>query len=87
MAVLEELQEKVKDIDAFAGWYVKNCLHDGDPTVDWWDRTYCQKCESVFKDNNEYAYCELYEKCRFFPDMDEVPDCKEVTKLWLQSSG
>ena len=87
MTVLEELQEKVKDIDAFAEWYEENCAFDNNPAIDWYDRKYCQKCESVFKDKSEYAYCELCHKCRFFPDMEEEPDYKQIIKLWLQSGG
>ena len=33
----------------------------------------------------ECAYCEIYKKCRYFEDMDEVPDGKEMVRLWLNS--
>jgi hypothetical protein len=33
----------------------------------------------------ECAYCEIYKKCRYFEDMDDVPDGKDMVKLWLKS--
>ncbi len=32
----------------------------------------------------ECAYCELENKCRFFPELDDVPDNKEMIKMWLE---
>ena len=31
----------------------------------------------------ECAYCEIENKCRFFPELDDVPDNKEVIEMWL----
>lgn len=73
------------NIDEFVEWYQNNCLHDHDPCIKWWDETYCKNCKPIIKDGMEYAYCELNYKCRFFKDMDNVPDCEQTTKLWLQS--
>ena len=36
-------------------------------------------------DDIECAYCEVYKKCRYFPDMTEVPDGVEMARLWLES--
>ena len=30
------------------------------------------------------AWCELEHKCKFFQDMDDVPSCKEIAKMWLE---
>ena len=30
------------------------------------------------------AYCEVYNKCRFFEAMDHVPETQEIIKLWLE---
>lgn len=38
-----------------------------------------------WEDEAECAYCEVYKKCRYFQDMDEVPDGKEIVKLWLEA--
>lgn len=35
----------------------------------------------------ECAYCELEDKCRFFPEFEDVPDNKEIIKLWLQEEA
>ena len=40
----------------------------------------------MFSDNEiECAYCEVYKKCWYFEDMDEVPDGVEIVKLWLEA--
>lgn len=36
-------------------------------------------------DEVECAYCEIYKKCRYFEDRDEVPDGVEMVKLWLEA--
>ena len=36
-------------------------------------------------DDIDCAYCEVYKKCRYFPDMPEVPDGKEMARLWLEA--
>lgn len=30
------------------------------------------------------GYCELYNKCRYFPDMDAQPTPEEVITMWLR---
>ena len=35
----------------------------------------------------ECAYCELEKNCRFFPELDDVPDNREVIKLWLEEEA
>lgn len=35
----------------------------------------------------ECAYCELENKCRFFQDLDDVPDNKEMIKMWLEEEA
>ena len=39
----------------------------------------------------ECAYCELIDeagckKCRFFPEMNDVPDNKQVIEMWLKET-
>lgn len=41
-----------------------------------------------FDCDSECAYCELEDesgkkRCRFFPDLDDIPDNKLIIKLWL----
>jgi len=35
----------------------------------------------------ECAYCELENKCRFFQELDDVPDNKEMIKMWLEEEA
>ena len=84
--------EKIKsmNIDEFAEWYEANCLHDNDPCLRWWDKTYCQNCEGIIKDDivpypHEFAYCELNGNCRYFKDMDNIPDNIQTIKMWLEN--
>ena len=72
--VKKTIFEKIKamDIDEFAEWFSKHCLHDTAPCIKWWDDTYCSNCESEIArciDTNqdmEFAWCELHDKCKFF---------------------
>lgn len=83
MTVFEDLNSK--NIDEFAEWFEENCLHNDDPCIRWWDETCCKNCEPVVKDGQEYSYCELNGKCRYFENMDKMPNNKETIKLWLES--
>lgn len=82
MTVFEKLSSM--NIDEYTEWFEENCIHDTDPCIRWFDKTYCQNCEEVVKDG-AYSYCELHGKCRFFKKMDNVPDNKQTIKLWLES--
>ena len=31
----------------------------------------------------ECAYCELENKCRFFPELNDVPDNRKTIEMWL----
>ena len=35
----------------------------------------------------ECAYCEIYHKCKFFENLEDVPDNKEVIKMWLEEEA
>ena len=84
-------QIKLMDIDELSEWLNRQESWDTSPWVDWWDSTYCQNCESVMafvpylNGEHECSYCELNGKCKFFPEMSEVPDNKEMIKMWLES--
>lgn len=95
MTVFESF--KTKNVDEIAEWLDKNGIYDGSPWMHWWDKNYCSKCETVIDyvpDDEgeetwhigmECAWCELHDKCRFFQDMDDMPDNKQIIKLWLES--
>ena len=90
---------KSMTIAEMANWIDKNGQFDGSPWLKWFDQEYCQKCEPVectyseakeklgitpfYDDTVECSYCEVYGKCRYFEDHKEVPDNKEIIKMWL----
>lgn len=93
---------KLMTIDEFAEWLYKHRMFDGSPFMDWFDKIYCLKCEPIkcrytdavekldispfYEKLIDCAYCELEHKCKYFPDMEEVPDMKYIIKLWLNSA-
>ena len=95
----EKLQSM--SVDEFAEWLDKNGMIDHSPWMDHFDKQYCANCASVmckyedaekalgfkpfYDDAVECAYCEIYGKCRYFEDKDEVPDGADIVKLWLES--
>ena len=84
-------QIKSMDINELSEWLSEQTQWDTSPWVTWWDRHYCQQCDSVIafvpylNGEHECSYCEINHKCRFFPELGEVPDDKEIIKMWLES--
>ena len=84
---------KAMNIEQLAEWLDTNGMWDNSPWSKWFDSTYCKQCESVkatVKDDFgkrecDFAWCELEHKCRYFADREDVPDCKEIIKMWLES--
>lgn len=99
MTNFEKLQSM--SVDELAKWLDQNGIIDNSPWMEHFNSKYCNNCESVmckyedaekvvgfkpfYDDEIECAYCEIYQKCRYFQDMDDVPDGKEIVKLWLES--
>lgn len=87
MAVFDKVTSK--NIDEFAEWLDKYCYHDCAPWMDWFDKNYCKQCEGVCLVDEypwiEYCWCEINKKCKFLPEMDAAPDCKQIVKMWLES--
>ena len=85
---------KSKSLDEFAEWLDRydSCYRDS-PWMNWWNKKYCDNCPSEigrFEGSNrdvEFCWCELYDKCKFFQDMDKIPNNKEMIKMWLESEG
>ena len=94
--------EKFKNmtIEELAEFIDEHGMYDDTPWMNWWDKHYCDKCESVivkfddqenilgfcsYKDNVECAYCEVYHKCRYFPDLEEEPSMIDIVKMWLEA--
>lgn len=81
---------KTKNIDELTEWFDKHMMFDNASWWHWWDENYCKKCEPIIAtdndgDKHEFAYCELNGNCKFFSDMDKIPDNKQIIKMWLES--
>ena len=92
---------KTMNIDKLAEWLDEYGQFDGSPWSEWFDTNYCKKCKPIkcsYKDaekigleplNANYetdcSYCELYNKCKFFKQLDDIPANKDIIKMWLKS--
>lgn len=82
---------KSKNIDELAEWLDKHGEHDGSAWSKWFDENYCRKCESeyvyveMFKKKLPCAWCEIHGKCKYFQDMSNIPDTKQIIKMWLET--
>lgn len=88
-------------LDDLAEWLDKNGSFDDSPWLNSFNEKYCEKCESIecqytdakeklgitpfYDETIECAYCEIYNKCRYFENAEEVPDNLEMIKLWLEA--
>lgn len=76
-------------IDDMTEFFDDKWSHDYDPAIEWWDDTYCSKCESVKRyvdvvdREMDFAWCEVNGVCKYFPK--EVLNRKHIMKLWLES--
>ena len=63
------------------------------------DKKFCENCESIECEYEfgadwfavhsgtrtvSVSYCELHDKCRFFPDKNSIPTAAEVIEMWLK---
>lgn len=82
---------KTKDIEEFSEWLDEYGMFDDSPWMNWFDKNYCNNCESetvyvpAFKIEAQCSWCELHKKCKYFTDMNNIPDNKEIIKMWLES--
>lgn len=87
----EKLQSM--SVEDLAKWLDQNGMWDHSPWSQWFDSTYCKRCESVeayvpdWDRECDFAWCELEHKCRYFTDLEDVPDCKEIIKMRLESEA
>lgn len=89
MTVFEHVNSM--NVDELAEWLDECMVFDPNPWITYFDKKYCSKCHIEFAWSEELGrkaeqtYCELYGKCMFFKEMDEVPDSKQMVKMWLES--
>lgn len=87
--------EKLKslDIDQLVDWLAELEQFDSSPWSLWFDCKYCKHCEDIICKSaddvfhSRCAYCEVYDECRFFDDMNDVPNEKETIKMWLEAEA
>ena len=89
-------------VEELSRWLDKHGQFDGSPWMLWFEKNYCKKCESIkcsyitakeklgiepfYERSVECTYCELEKKCKFFPDIDDVPDNRDIIEMWLKES-
>ena len=84
MTVLEDI--KSKNIDEFVEWLDANVSFDVAPYMRWFDNNYCRRCEEeVNEAGHECGWCELNEKCKFFQELNDIPNTKQIIKMWLET--
>ena len=91
MTIFNEIQSKL--IDKFAEWLdeYEMEMFDGSPWMEWFNKMYCSKCDSIIcryeKSGKEFfcSWCELHDRCQFFPEMMEAPNNKQIIEMWLKS--
>lgn len=92
MTVFESI--KTKSVEELADWIYKHDVYlvDETPWIKWFDGKYCGNCEVEIvhiPDNDRRmpcSWCELHDgKCKYFKDLKEVPDDKQMIKMWLES--
>ena len=89
MTVFENIKQM--NINELTDWLYKNDSIDYSPWLTWYNKTYCQNCETVTANVQylmktcECAWCEIHGRCKFFPKLDDGPDRKQMIKLWLES--
>lgn len=82
---------KLMTLDQLTEWLDKYGQSDGSWWMDWFDKKYCKNCEAIMcsyeNRENEFpcSYCEINNKCKFFPNIDHAPNNKEIIKMWLES--
>lgn len=89
--------EKFKSmaVDELADWLDKYGQSDDAPWATWFNETYCNKCEPIkckpsylssYDRPIDCAYCELEHKCKYFPELEDIPDNKTIIEMWLDEA-
>jgi hypothetical protein len=100
MTNLQKLKDM--NADELAEWLDKYGMFDNSPWLNSFNEKYCEKCEGIechyedakkigltpfYDETIECAYCEVYNKCRFFESLEDVPDNKAMIKMWLEEDA
>lgn len=91
-----------KSIKQLSEWLDTHGKHDGSPWMNWFNKKYCSKCESIkikkenskavlgfelmFVDEATCSYCEVYKKCKYFQGKDKTPTNVDIIETWLKET-
>lgn len=78
--------EKIKNMskDELIDFFVEITeSSDFTPWDKWFSGKYCDNCDLIETDNHKFAYCEIYDKCKFFEDYDT--SLEFTIKRWLEA--
>ena len=86
-------------VEVLAKWLDEHGQFDGSPWMDFFNENYCKKCETITVKRKvsedklgisplcggelDCAWCEVHHKCKYFKELDDVPDNEEIIKMWL----
>lgn len=80
-----------KNIEELTEWLDKFGNFEKNPWLNWFDFKYCSKCEPVVSHEDDLgrsvkcSWCEMHgDKCKYFKDLDEIPDNKQMIRMWLE---
>lgn len=76
---------KSKNIDELVELLDECGVFDEAPWIKWFDENNCKKCETVPFEDQEWGWCELNGKCKFYQDINNIPNNKDIIKMWLES--
>lgn len=91
MTVFEKI--KAVDINGLIEMFDKFSFNEHSPWFEWYDKKYCGNCIAEIKfhpeinRDAEFGWCEMHQNCRYFPELDEIPDTKQIIKMWLESEA
>lgn len=76
--------------DALADWLDKlSECSDEAPWLTWFAEEYCDKCNPIYEGNDrthDFAYCELHDNCKYFPNEDmSIPT--NLIKKWFEQEA
>ena len=83
---------KSMSLSEIVDWLDENGQFDDSPWMTWWDQHYCNNCpaETVYVPDYgremQFAWCELYDVCKFFRDLDHIPSNEDIIRMWLENN-
>lgn len=78
------------NVEELASFFNKPNEVDRTPWDDWFEENYCKNCEPIEEEEENgrtacYAYCEIYDKCKYFADYPDFITEKDTIELWLNA--